>query len=286
MSQLSSSLSRSDNMSSRLVKLPKIKRALQPQSHSKPTSLSRASPVSRRSPSPYAAALRPPRSQRATSNLRKPPKPRLNKGKSQPCAQIQSRIFRPSKTDSVSTSASSFAFPDIYSHRPSVRYEGTDHPVHVGKSLTFTPSEASPPSSLLQTRFRTTKSQQEPFNMNSPSSKADLRPTLEKIESTELLSGVESEMSSVGPPEATVTPACIHNQPLSDPFEQIFGVGEGQKSTSVFDLDAPRQSRHLPSLRKKVSITPTPTLSRLDASHTPRRGRSHPRPGHTALFSL
>lgn len=274
-------------MSSRAVKLPKIKRALQPQSRSKPTSLSRASPVARRTPSPYAA-LRPPRSQRAASNLRKPPKPRLNKGKSQPCAQLQSRMFRPSKTDSVSTSASSFAFPDIYSHRPSVRYEGSDHfhSVHVNKSLIFTPSEASPPSSLLQTRFRTTKSQQEPFNMNSPSSKTDLRPALEKIESTELLSGVESDMSSVGPPEATVTPACIHNPPLSDPFEQIFGAGKGQKSTSVFDLDAPRQSRHLPSLRKKVSITPTPTLSRLDSSQPPRRGRSHSRPGHTALFSL
>ncbi len=277
-----------DNMSSRVVKLPKIKRALQPQSRSKPTSLSRASPVTRRTPSPYAAPLRPPRSQRATSNLRKPPKPRLNKGQSQPCAQLQSRMFRPSKTDSVSTSASSFAFPEISSQRPSVRYEHSNRSqrVNVGKSLTFTPSDVSPPSSLLQTRFRTTKSQQEPFNMNSPSSKADLRPALEKIESSELLSGVESDMSSVEPPEATVTPACIHNKPQSDPFEQIFGPAEGQKSSSVFDLDAPRQSRHLPSLRKKVSITPTPTLSRLDTSQPPRRGRSHSRSGHTALFSL
>ena len=267
-------------MNTRLVKLPSIHRPVQAHSRSKPTSVSRVSP--RRTPSPYAARLRPPRSLRTTSHARKPVKPRLNKGKSQPCSQLQSHTFRPSKTDSVSTSASSFAFPDILSQRPSVRYD-LCHPLSTNKSLSFTPSE---PPSLTHSKFRSTKSQQEPFNMNSPSSKTDLRPALEKIESTELISVTESDLSSVGPPEPTVTPACIQNKPQQDPFDQIFGKAEGEKSVSVFDLDAPRESVRLPRLRKKVSITPSPTVTRLDHSQPPRRGHSHSRSGHTALFIM
>ena len=153
------------------------------------------------------------------------------------------------------------------------------------------------PSSLLQTKFRSARSQQEPFNMNSPSSRTDLNPqlVLEKIESAELLSVCESDLSSVDPPEPTITPANIQKT-QKDAFEQVFAEENRDEAVPGFDLDAlctaQGRGRRLVKVRQKVSITPTPTLPKLDPTYgetlsNRRYGqRSNPRGGHTALFNL
>lgn len=133
--------------------------------------------------------------------------------------------------------------------------------------------------------------------MNSPSSRADLNAqlVLEKIESAELLSVCESDLSSVDPPEPTITPANIQKT-QKDAFEQVFAEEQREELAARFDLDAlsamQGRGRRLAKVRQKVSITPTPTLPKLDPSYgetlSDRRcaQRSNLRGGHTALFNL